>query len=354
MKKVRQKRKKHFSFSLFVICLLVIFGFILYPRKQMKMITVDSDFINIRSGPGISYDIQNQVERGEKLRIVEKKDNWYQVKLPNNELGWVASWLILDNKIQANLTSNSVSSIQDDTKIRTAPSVDSDVIATLAVGETVTYLESMDSWYQVRTADGQIGYVASWVVEMQAPQTNISISEATILLDPGHGGEDPGASAYDEAFFEKEVTLNTALLVKQKLEQLGAHVIMTRETDQFISLTQIAQQSNEKEVDVFISFHFDSSLDSNNASGTTTYYYKEQDLALAKMINQELANHLPLQNRGIEFGDFQVLRENNQPALLLELGYINNKYDATFIQTHYYQEQIADAIVNALTNYFQP
>ena len=86
-------------------------------------------------------------------------------------------------------------------------------------------------------------------------------------------------------------------------------------------------------LDVFISFHYDSTEDSNEASGTTTYYYDEKNLPLANAVENELAKNLPLISRGVEFGDYQVLRENNQPALLLELGYMNNDNDLAQFKT---------------------
>lgn len=418
----KRNRKKFIRF-ISALLLFIILG-VFYKLYQNETVTIETIALNVRKGPGISYDILSQATRGQKLVILDKQNDWYKIKTKEGQTGWIASWLVSETK---NITKINLSAVakkkttlyespdekstairtipkgtpvtivaedhfwskvmtstnqgwiptkyldltsktdspkitqqflyaaQDDTKIRESPSIDSSIIATLNDGENIRYLETDEDWYKVETTSGKVGYVASWVVDFNpaSAQNKItSIAEATILLDPGHGGSDPGAHTRGEDLYEKEVTLQTAKIVKKELEKQGARVILTREGDQFVPLAQIAEKSNYQQVNVFISFHFDSSEKSNSATGTTTYFYDKNDQKLAETINQQLKNRLPLDNRGVEFGDFQVLRDNHQPAVLLELGYINNDHDAYYIRTKHYQTQIAKAIVKGLTDYF--
>ncbi|MCF7523700.1 N-acetylmuramoyl-L-alanine amidase [Levilactobacillus brevis] len=152
-----------------------------------------------------------------------------------------------------------------------------------------------------------------------------NLSEATIVLDPGHGGSDSGALSIDQKHDEKVYTLALAKKVAQRLRARGAHVIMTRDTDKTVSLADRPALANTNQASAFISFHFDSAPADNLGSGTTTYYYHRQtSYALAKAINQGMSD-LPLTNRGVKFGNFEVIRDNSRPSLLIEMGYINTK-----------------------------
>ncbi|MEG2505012.1 MAG: N-acetylmuramoyl-L-alanine amidase, partial [Carnobacterium sp.] len=210
-------------------------------------------------------------------------------------------------------------------------------------------------WYHVKASDGTEGYVANWLVDLSAtaeaaPTAQISsLSEATIVIDPGHGGSDPGAEGSN--YYESEITLSTAEILADRLRQSGANVILTRTTDTDVGLRDRAYISNQAKADVFISIHYDSTPNPNEGSGTTTYYYSDSNKALAKAVNNGLSKG-PLPNNGYRFGDHQVTRENAQPALLLEMGYVNNDTDSALITTKSYQQTMSNHIVDALTNYF--
>ena len=102
---------------------------------------------------------------------------------------------------------------------------------------------------------------------------------------------------------------------------------------------------------MFISFHFDSSPEPNSATGYTSYYYHKNNgsYELASNINAELS--LPLINKGVEYGDFLVIRDNSVPAVLLENGYMNSKDDFKSIKSKDYQDKIAKAIPVGIQNY---
>lgn len=245
---------------------------------------------------------------------------------------------------------------KEDASLYSETSEKSKKIAEINRGELIELQEVTGQWYQVITNDGDIGYLSqndSQLIERPIQTVPKSLAEATIVLNPGHGGEDTGAISNSGWIYEKEVTLETAEIIKAALEEQGSTVILTREEDITEDLAEVVDISNENEADIFISLHYDSSENRNEATGTTTYYYYEMYGDLADTVNEALATNLPLENRGVTYGNYQVLRENTQPALLLELGYMNSDYDVAIFNTEDYQITVANAIIEGLTTYFQ-
>ncbi|MDR3190358.1 MAG: N-acetylmuramoyl-L-alanine amidase [Lactobacillaceae bacterium] len=226
----------------------------------------------------------------------------------------------------------------------------------LKKGEHLNILQKKDDWYQVRRENESTGWVASWLLERKTPVKHMgTLAEATIVLDPGHGGSDSGALSTDENHFEKTYTLRLARQVRDVLENdYGAHVVMTRNSDKIVYLSQIPKLAEDNHGDAFISFHFDSAPDANVASGFTAYYYhtKNDSKLLATDVNDAMDPVMPLQNKGVEFGDFLVIRDTTVPSILLENGYINDDNDFAYIRSTKYQKTIADSIPKGLQNYF--
>ncbi len=119
---------------------------------------------------------------------------------------------------------------------------------------------------------------------------------------------------------EKDITLLTSELLAAKLKAAGANVVMTREADTYVSLRKRVAISSQVDADAFISLHYDANPDSSVA-GFTTYYTHPRQKALASSVNDGLASSVNLRNRGAQPGDFLVLRENRQNAILIELGF---------------------------------
>ncbi|MBS4455537.1 N-acetylmuramoyl-L-alanine amidase [Tuanshanicoccus lijuaniae] len=247
------------------------------------------------------------------------------------------------------------------------PSFDSKQLYAIKYGQKFKYLDEVESYnangvptsfLHVEDSEGLQGYVESRISAMESDsighvtkKTVKSLADATIMLDPGHGGTDSGAVSADGSTYEKNAALSTALVLKQKLEALGAKVILTRSTDEFIDLIPRSNLSNEKEVDAFISLHYDEGPYSD-WRGTTTYYFHEADHELAKKVNEALKT-LSLPNNGALFGNYSVLRENKRPAILLELGYMSSPEDLAFIRSDKYYEEVASVITTALESYFK-
>lgn len=245
---------------------------------------------------------------------------------------------------------------EEDIPLYSQPDADSSEITTITRGEYVEYIDESYDWYHVVVNGEYEGYISSLyseLLDVDEPVTPVSLEETVVVLNPGHGGEDTGALSNDYYYYEKDITLATAQVIQDTLEAAGCTVILTRDADTTETLDDICEDSMSNQADFFFSLHYDSTEYMNDASGTTTYYYYEKYAALAEIINQSLADSLPLENRGVEVGNFQVLRQNTRPALLLELGYMNNDYDLATFVTNYYQQQVADALLEGIKEYIQ-
>ncbi|EHO48841.1 N-acetylmuramoyl-L-alanine amidase [Lentilactobacillus kisonensis] len=269
------------------------------------------------------------------------------------------SWIITTIAIMATfivlfvaLYSNSVTVKVNQLNIRSGPAVTYSVKAKVKQGQRLQVISRKNDWIKVIYNHKTIGWVASWLVTNPDIKHVTRLSEATVVLDPGHGGADTGALSISGQP-EKRYTLIVAKLVAQKLRSRGTKVIMTRDRDKTVSLYSRPKVAINASANAFVSFHFDSSDEDNTASGYTCYYYHDGDSKdLASAIDTKMA-HLPLANRGIDFGNYLVIRDNAVPAILIEGGYINTNKDFKLIQSKAYQEQYANDVVAGLAAYFR-
>lgn len=281
----------------------------------------------------------------------------------NNQLNYAVDHMNELYKLQAGLPQTLDAKKMISTKLKETPLYEtadtfSKRISTVNAGTIFNYEDRENDFYKVTIGNGKKAYIPYWLVnanfatiesDSQLPQ---GIEHAKIVIDPGHGGDDPGAVVTFSEKHEADHTLTTALLLKKELENLGATVILTRESDKSVSLENRAQLSNREKANAFISLHFDSGPNSN-ASGTTGYYFTSTSENLAQTVNKYIARNLTLKSQGTKFQNFLVLRENKQPSILLELGYLNNPDDNKLIDSTEYQENIAKSIASALKEYFQ-
>jgi N-acetylmuramoyl-L-alanine amidase len=331
-------------------------------------ITVHS--LNVRSDNTLNGEIIAKVAKGEKYPIVEEQNNWYKIELSDGNKGWVAGWFVEKTvtsmekpKEQAfpesDSDNNTITILYNGTNLRAEADTSSKIIRRANSGETFSVVEQQGEWFAVEMEDGTLAYVASWVVSTtstddttDSPEADLHDDTSTdkvVVLDPGHGGVDSGTIGV-RGTLEKALTLKTAQLVNKKLEHAGVEVIMTRRNDQYISLPSRVGLSHYYGADAFISIHYDS-VNTSSVVGHTTYYYHNYQKSLAKSIHNQLTNSLTTKDRGVRYGDYHVIRENKQPAVLLELGFLSNAAEEANVNTSYFQERAANAIYKGIDNY---
>jgi N-acetylmuramoyl-L-alanine amidase len=179
-----------------------------------------------------------------------------------------------------------------------------------------------------------------------------------LVVDPGHGGHDPGAREGGES--EKTIALAVSLLVADFLQEEGATVVLTRKTDTFISLTGRAEIARQNNADFFISVHINSTAKTNSATGAISFYHGPNELGklLAECIHAEIVKVEGIPSMGVwsdrriyETG-FSVLRNTrNIPGVLLELGFINHSRDRKRLVQPSYHRAAAKAIVQGIKVY---
>ncbi|MBM7648998.1 N-acetylmuramoyl-L-alanine amidase [Bacillus ectoiniformans] len=335
-------------------------------KRESKAATIIADRLNVRNQPSLSADIMGKLHIGEQVTATGNKGDWVRIDFHGHH-GWVHEQFIRlgsqnEQEVKNQVTSRSEHAVllYNGTNLRSEPSMESSIVARGSQGESYPVVSREGKWLKVSLPDGREAYLASWIVtvngkaEQQKPATNQSatgLRGKTIVLDPGHGGIDRGTTGA-KGTFEKYLTLQTTQLLYQKLKRSGANVILTRNADSYLSLPSRVAVSSLYEADAFISIHYDSHTESS-AKGFTTYYYNGKHRKLASNVHNELDRSLPISDRGIRTGDYHVLRENSQPSILLELGYLSNpREEATVISTPY-QELVSNGIYNGLNSYFQ-
>lgn len=167
-----------------------------------------------------------------------------------------------------------------------------------------------------------------------------------IIVDPGHGGDDPGAVG--NGLLEKDLNLSLANALVVTLEMLGHKPLLTRQDDTTWSLHERIAAANAVEgASCFISLHHDAN-DKPTAHGATVFYHinkpSDGDLAFAIHENMQEVFDRGMKDRGIGAANYAVLRETNIPAVLIEGGFVTNAEDAAKIQTEAYQFGLAQCI----------
>ncbi|MEI2664534.1 SH3 domain-containing protein [Rossellomorea sp. LJF3] len=319
--------------------------------------------LNVRDETSLDGRIVGKVSKGEKFKLLKEKNNWYQIKLSNGEKGWVAGWYVQKTVTAAAHESSSsnenITILYNGTNIRSEANTQASVVKRASSGESYGVKSKDGDWYEVELADGSAGFVAGWVVSVRSaagedttPDRKKSggLKDKVIVIDPGHGGRDSGTTGASGTL-EKLLTMKTGELLAEKLKSAGAKVKLTRKTDEYLSLPSRVSLSHYNQADAFISIHFDSIMDSSIA-GHTTYYYQNQQKELAEDVHENLSDRLPTSDRGVRIGDYHVIRENNRPAVLLELGFLSNPSEEANVNTQYFQDLAATAIYHGLSDYF--
>jgi len=181
-----------------------------------------------------------------------------------------------------------------------------------------------------------------------------SLHGRTIIVDPGHGGKDPGAGQKTFSNIpEKTINLAISKELANRLQAMGAKVIMSRTNDTFIELDSRAAMPGRYNADLLVSIHADSNPD-RYMRGACVYVARNRSYTSLKTARNIKAS---IQNSGIAFRkidnrDFRVLAKHSKPAVLVECGYMTNTTDARILNQNWYRTKIATAIANGIANSF--
>jgi N-acetylmuramoyl-L-alanine amidase len=184
------------------------------------------------------------------------------------------------------------------------------------------------------------------------PLPTIQNGRHVVIIDPGHGGSDPGAVGIGN-LHEADVVLEIAQEVASILEQQGVQVIMTRTSDVDVELEPrvvIAEQANAS---LFVSIHANAiDMSRPEVNGTSTYYFSSGE-GLAQTVQNAIVQALGMKDRGIHSARFYVLRKTSMPAILVETAFVTGAEDARKLADSSWRSQMAMAIANGVLQYLQ-
>lgn len=330
--------------------------------------TVAVGALNVRQKSDLSSKRVDLISQGETYKVKEIDGNWVKIELGKGKDGWVYSFHGTLSSVEAAESANEsapkvVNILSNGTNIRKEAKTSSQVVLRANSGEQFEIVAEVNEWYELKLSSDETAFVANWVVSVDEEIENSLIQPVkkldrvpgtfiglTIVIDPGHGGKDMGSTGY-HGTDEKDLTLLTSNLLAEKLRKAGATVILTRQTDQFISLSKRVSMSHQYVADAFVSVHYDATIDSS-VSGFTTYYTAGRGDKLAQAVNDGLDSSIDIRNRGAQPGNYHVIRENRQNGILVELGFISNPLEENVVSTRSFREQASHGIYNGLLNYF--
>ena len=249
--------------------------------------------------------------------------------------------------------------------------------------------------------------LASIAISISAPAQNVAdLRLNTIVLDPGHGGKDPGCISQDKRTNEKSLTLTISKKLAEKIRKQYPEmkVLLTREKDEFVALRDRARFATKNNANLFISIHINAAtnrsangfaayiLGQSTNKNTDTYAFnmdvvtrensviyleedstvygdlnddspeaqimsqflynafREQSLGFAETVNSKMKTPFK-HSYGVQQANFQVLREASMPAVLLELGFISNAGDLTLLRADKSIDQMVDNLFKAFCEY---
>ena len=173
-----------------------------------------------------------------------------------------------------------------------------------------------------------------------------------VVLDPGHGGKDPGKVGADEEL-EKDINLAVSKKLETLLKNHGYNVVMTRSTDVDVGLYERADIANTVNADLFVSIHSNAAENRPDYQGIYTYYHpsSRRGARLAQAIQTPLCRMTGGIDRGIKDADFVVIRETKMCAVLVEMGFMTNHEELMNLIDDSYQDKLAQGISEGIVSY---
>lgn len=312
--------------------------------------------LNLRTAPSASGKLILTIPKAHVVQSLSTSGAWHKVTY-NGSTGYVIGTYL--KKGTSSPASSSTASVDysgskmyvlissgSTVTLRSGPSSSSSQLARLGRGTPVVVSNSTHKtrgYVAVKTADGRSGYVESMYLTLFQPAPS---NRPLIVLDPGHGGYDPGATRV--GLTERDIVLAVARQVASLLEG-KVDLQLTRYTnDYYPTLTDRSVMANSHATARFVSIHINAS-NATSASGAENYYYNgSTSIQLANAIQQRLVSYAGMRNRGVDFGNLAVIRGTNAPAVLTELGFLSNSTDRSKLTNAAYQARYAQAIADGI------
>ncbi|NMB34925.1 MAG: N-acetylmuramoyl-L-alanine amidase [Firmicutes bacterium] len=335
--------------------------------REPYQVSISEDSLRLREEPCLTGKPLIILSRGTILTVRDKtEDNWLQVSTSDGKHGWVAGWctqLHAGEEWSLNPAADGAFRLAiintDVLRVRSGPGLQHAQTGKVYLGDHILVLKEENGWYHIHLPGDSYG----WICGDYATIKNIAsrggkplVETITIVLDPGHGGQDCGAIGCT-GLKEKGVNLAVALHTANLLRNKGFNVTMTRNEDKSVALAERVAIAERTGAALFVSIHANSSAGNKNASGTETYYCPGKNISpqsayLASLVQRELCSALNLPDRGVKKDSFHVLRETCMPAVLVELAFLSNAADENILRSEECLQKAAEALYRAVLGYY--
>ena len=196
-----------------------------------------------------------------------------------------------------------------------------------------------------------LGYINSKVPLWDIVRVRFFSSKKVVVLDPGHGGKDPGCG---NDIYEKEVVLNILKDTAKSLKLAGYEVVITRDDDTFVDLSGRIIKSRMYHADMFVSVHLNWS-DNRDAYGVETYCNKglnSESEKLANAVHRGVLKNVKSLDRKVRTdSDYYVVRNSSVPSIIVEVGFLSSKKEGDKLKKKTYQNTISKGIVDGIIDY---
>jgi N-acetylmuramoyl-L-alanine amidase len=179
------------------------------------------------------------------------------------------------------------------------------------------------------------------------PSTEVPKDRIVVMIDPGHGGADPGAIGIG-GLREEDIVLSISQQVASLLEREGIQAILTRADDRGLELSTRVQLAQRANANYFVSIHANSlNMSRPDVNGVETFYYNS-GRELARSIQNSIMQSVDMNNRGVKQANFYVLRNTSMPAALVEVGFVTGRDDAAKLSDSGFRTTMAGAIARGI------
>lgn len=343
-------------FAFFLMCCLFLFSPSVFANELENIKSSEfrytTDIVNLRSDSTINSGVIGTVNKNTKVKVLRVVNEWSFITFGNFK-GYISTdYLTLQPSVSDKAQ---IPNVYHTLGYHTVKSNDTLKDIAFKHNLPIHKLMFLNSLVSDDLTIGQI-------LKVTTVQT---LKGKKVVIDPGHGGTDSGATKH--GVVEKIETMDVSLKLKRQLESEGAEVIMTADKHspsmKTLPLASRAYLSYEVGADLFISIHFNSNPN-KEAKGTETYYNKlpfkdssnpfpAESKALSEEIQSNLVRTIDTKNIGVKESDFHVLRNNSVPSALVEIAFISNRNEAEKIKTNTFKEKASFGISQGVIDYYR-
>ncbi|WP_203332227.1 N-acetylmuramoyl-L-alanine amidase [Planococcus beigongshangi] len=338
-------------------------GFIEFLDADLKPVGLATHFVkintfelNVRNAPNASATYMGKFKNNDIIEVHGETNGWYLV-LFNDMPAYISKSYtvnynatkpvtpVTNNTVTGKVTVNSLN-------VRSQANATSSIVGKLNTGDKVTVLSIDGYWAKVKFGS-VTGYAHKSYLKLLNNAGHI-LKNRIIVIDAGHGGSDPGAAK--NGVMEKNIVLDVSKRVETKLKAAGANVLMTRKTDAFPSLQDRVNFARQNYAEVFVSVHVNA-FSNSTAKGSEVFYNSQNANAveskyLALDIQNKIVQYADMHYRRVADGNYHVIRNQDIPAVLVELGFLTHAPDFAKLTSSAYLDKYAQAIYDGIIEYY--